>query len=148
MVLTSSTIFCASRVKLWCWSLNRPLVKKASGVEIWPRSGGESNLIQMSGSPTLYPIQALSSSDQPLISILSKSYRHSLHFPLRKPPLCAEISQLDTNGMIMGERLNKKTFLTKHLFPVFNKERGHLVHKLRDHDDNLVEEKHERGTCL
>ena len=70
----------------------------------------------MSGSPTLYPIQALSSSDQPLISILSKSYRHSLHFPLRKPPLCAEISQLDTNGMIMGERLNKKTFLTKDLF--------------------------------
>ena len=70
----------------------------------------------MSGSPTLYPIQALSSSDQPLISILSKSYRHSLHFPLRKPPLCAEISQLDTNGMIMGEMLNKKTFLTKDLF--------------------------------
>ena len=103
----------------------------------------------MSGSPTLYPIQALSSSDQPLISILSKSYRHSLHFPLRKPPLCAEISQLDTNGMIMGERLHKKTFLTKDLFfPVFNEERGHLVHKLRDHDDNVVEEKHERGTCL
>ena len=38
---------------------------------------------------------------------------------------------------------NKRSF-----FPVFNEERGHLVHKLRDHDDNLVEEKHERGTCL
>ena len=49
----------------------------------------------------------------------------------------------------MGERLHKKTFLTKDLFfPVFNEERGHLVHKLRDHDDNVVEEKHERGTSL
>ena len=38
---------------------------------------------------------------------------------------------------------NKRSF-----FPVFNEERGHLVHKLRHHDDNLVEEKHERGTCL
>jgi len=32
--------------------------------------------------------------------------------------------------------------------PVFNEERGHLVHKLCDHDDNVVEEKHERGTSL
>ena len=38
---------------------------------------------------------------------------------------------------------NKRSF-----FPVFNEERGHLVHKLRDHDDNVVEEKHERGTSL
>ena len=38
---------------------------------------------------------------------------------------------------------NKRSF-----FPVINEERGHLVHKLRNHDDNVVEEKHERGTCL